>query len=44
MAYVYLQDAKLDGSPLVGSHQCVALVQHYAKVPHSSKWKEGALV
>ena len=44
MAYVYPQAAKLDGSPLVGSHQCVALVQHYAKAPHTSKWKEGARV
>lgn len=30
MSYVYSKAASLDGEPLVGSHQCVALVQIYA--------------
>ena len=28
----------------VGTGQCVALVQHTAGVPHTSKWRRGALV
>jgi len=34
----------LDKTELVGSHQCVALVQHYAKAPLTSMWKEGKIV
>jgi|APAra7269096768_1048522.scaffolds.fasta_scaffold26288_1 hypothetical protein len=41
MPYVYSQVDDLNQSDLVGSHQCVALVQHYARVPHSSLWKKG---
>lgn len=44
MAYVYKDVDDLDGSELVGSKQCVALVQHYAKVPLTSSWSEGATV
>lgn len=41
MSYVYANVDDLDGTSLVGSQQCVALVQHYAKAPQTSKWKEG---
>jgi hypothetical protein len=44
MAYVYANVENLQSTEMVGSHQCVALVQHYAKVPHTSKWSEGAKV
>ena len=42
--YVYADVDTLQGKPLVGSHSCVALVQHYAKVPHTSTWKQGSSV
>ncbi|WP_079433977.1 BPSL0067 family protein [Zoogloea sp. LCSB751] len=41
MPYIYLKTDDLDQTDLVGSHQCVALVQHYAKAPHTSTWREG---
>lgn len=44
MPYVYSKAESLDKTPLVGSHQCVALVQHYAKAPHTSLWKVGKAV
>lgn len=44
MPYVYSKVDDLDRTDLVGSKQCVALVQHYAKLPHSSTWKEGGKV
>lgn len=44
MSYVYSKVDELDQSDLVGSHQCVALIQHYAKAPHTSTWKEGKAV
>lgn len=44
MPYVYSKVDDLDQTDLVGSKQCVALVQHYAKLPHSSTWKEGKRV
>ncbi len=44
MAYVYEDADKLENGELVGSKQCVALVQHYAKTPASSLWKEGKAV
>jgi hypothetical protein len=33
MAFVYPDADKLEGENVVGSHQCVAVVQHYAKLP-----------
>lgn len=42
--YVYAKVDDLDGTDKVGSHSCVALVQHYAAVPHTSTWQEGAAV
>lgn len=44
MPYIYANVDKLDKTALVGSHQCVALVQHYAKAPLTSIWKEGKIV
>lgn len=44
MAYVYDDVEKLEGTELVGSHQCVALVQHYAKAPQTRLWKEGKTI
>ena len=39
MSYVYSNVDDLDGTAKVGSHQCVALVQHYANLPHTGNWK-----
>lgn len=41
MPYVYPNAEALDKTALVGSHQCVALVQHYAKAPHTAHWRAG---
>ena len=43
MAYVYPKAAQLQGTALVGSHQCVALLQYYADLPHTACWRAGAL-
>lgn len=44
MSYRYAQAAKLAGEKWVGSHECVALVQQYAKAPTTMHWKEGGKV
>ncbi len=44
MPYVYPDAESLDGRPAVGTHQCVALVEYYAKTPVSSHWGQGAEV
>lgn len=44
MSYVYTNTENLDKTDLVGSQQCVALVQHYTKAPHTSAWKAGETV
>lgn len=44
MSYTYSKVDGLEGAPLVGSHQCVALVQHYAKAPTTTAWQQGAHV
>src|SRR5687768_3275789 len=44
MAYIYENVDDLEGTDKVGSKQCVALIQHYASVPHTSLWKEGKTV
>ena len=44
MAYVYGAVEDLQGHALVGSHQCVALVQAMAGAPVTSAWREGAAV
>lgn len=44
MSYRYAEAAKLIGEKWVGSHECVALVQHNANAPTTLHWKEGAKV
>ncbi|MGL4439228.1 MAG: BPSL0067 family protein [Bosea sp. (in: a-proteobacteria)] len=44
MPYVYSKVDDLDGTEKVGSKQCVALLQHYGKLPQTSKWNAGATV
>lgn len=44
MSFTYSQIAKLKNTDKVGSHQCVALVQTYAGLPHTSAWKPGVAV
>lgn len=44
MPYVYLDVDELEGTEKVGSRQCVALLQHYAKLPLTAKWAEGKSV
>ncbi len=46
MSYVYPQADSLDGLPYVGTQQCVALVEKYAKTPGPAalRWKPGATV
>lgn len=46
MPYQYPEVASLEDTPLVGSHQCVALVQHYAGAPGpaATTWNEGERV
>ena len=41
MPYVYSRVDQLEGEPKVGSTQCVALVQAYARVPNHLGWKAG---
>ncbi len=42
MPYVYSEVDGLDGHELVGTHQCVALVQAFARAPRTTNWKQGA--
>ena len=44
MPYIYADVDDLEGKPLAGSGQCVALVQTYAKAPLTSTWTEGEKV
>lgn len=44
MSYVYPEAAKLKGKPVVGSRQCVALVQKYAGAPTTTNWRQGEAV
>ncbi|WP_147375809.1 BPSL0067 family protein [Noviherbaspirillum cavernae] len=44
MPYVCNKYPDLENKTLLGSHQCVALVQECAKAPHTSLWKEGERV
>lgn len=44
MSYVYDKPESLEGLPIVGSGQCVALVKEYAGAPASSMWRAGAAV
>lgn len=44
MSYVYPKAAELKDQPVVGSRQCVALVQKYAGVPTTPHWRQGEAV
>ncbi|MDR5743356.1 BPSL0067 family protein [Caballeronia sp. LZ029] len=44
MSYRYPDAANLAGKPLVGSHNCVDLVKHYAGAPATYAWHEGERV
>ena len=44
MPYVYPEVDDLDGHDLVGTHQCVALVQAFAGAPRTSDWRQGVPV
>lgn len=44
MPHVYAAVDSLEEKPLVGSHQCVALIQRYAGAPHTSHWRAGERV
>lgn len=43
-AYVYSKALELQTEPKVGDRNCVALVQHYTKVGHTSTWRPGLRV
>jgi hypothetical protein len=44
MTYIYSGANRLIGKPLYGDGNCALMVQHYAKLPLSSIWREGARV
>ncbi len=44
MPYVYPEADGLDGHDLVGTHQCVALLQAFTEAPRTSEWKQGVSV
>ena len=44
MSYVYPNAKELKDKPVVGSHQCVALVQEYAGAPRTTYWRQGEAV
>ncbi|MYM25191.1 BPSL0067 family protein [Duganella sp. FT135W] len=41
MSYVYPKAAELKDQPVVGSHQCVELIQKYAGAPTTPHWRQG---
>ncbi len=44
MPYVYPEVDTLDGHALVGTQQCVVLVQAFTKAPRAADWTQGAAV
>jgi hypothetical protein len=44
MAYVYAKADELEAKAKVGTKQCVALVQCFTAVPHTSLWRAGETV
>lgn len=44
MPYKYEDVDGLENHDMVGSHQCVALVQTYAAAPATSNWRQGEAV
>lgn len=41
MTYIYSKAEDLQDQPMVGTHQCVALVQKYARAPATLAWRQG---
>lgn len=44
MPYTYEKVSELENNDMVGTHQCVALVQRYAGTPVTSAWRQGDAV
>ncbi|WP_460836564.1 BPSL0067 family protein [Massilia agri] len=44
MPHIFSQAKSLEGSQKVGDGNCVALVQHFTKVGHTSTWRPGVRV
>lgn len=44
MAYIYSNVKDLADTPVVGTRQCVALVQHFALAPTTARWRQGDIV
>ena len=44
MLYSYEKVDELENNEMVGTHQCVALVQHSAGAPVTSAWRQGDAV
>lgn len=44
MPYVYPEVDTLDGHALVGTQQCVSLVQTFTRAPRTADWTQGAPV
>ena len=44
MSYVYPKASELKDQPVVGSHQCVALIQEFARAPATAHWRQGDAV
>lgn len=44
MSYTYSKVSDLEGTEMVGNHQCVALVRKFAGAPATLAWKQGAAV
>ncbi len=42
--YIFNDVDQLEGKDKVGSKQCVALLQHYARLPNTTSWLEGSVV
>lgn len=44
MPYTYAKVEELEKADMVGNHQCVALVRHFAGAPATLGWKQGEAV
>lgn len=44
MSYIYTKVDELERTAMVGNHQCVALVRHFAGAPATLGWRQGDAV
>ncbi|MBP6563151.1 MAG: BPSL0067 family protein [Neisseriaceae bacterium] len=44
MPFIHPNPDSLEGHALIGTAECVALLQNTMSVPHTSLWREGAVV